>query len=246
MMETTIAPSIDTARNAISGSETTGARAAADLNFDTFLQLLTTQLRNQDPLSPLDGTAFTEQIATFSALEQQIATNDNLEKLLLNDSFSQQSAAIGLIGQEVLAPGNVGGLKDGILEFSYTQEEESVDTVIEIFDREGVRVAVLSGATEEGQHNGIWNGTNADGEAQPEGDYLLVVTAVNEEGDRIDTQTLTFQRVVGIQSEGNGVFLNFANGNSSLFSDTFTVRQSGDGLVNNEEPQSEEPQEGNA
>jgi flagellar basal-body rod modification protein FlgD len=57
------------------------ARSAFSEDFDTFLTLLTAQVENQDPLAPLDSTQFVEQLATFSALEQQVTTNDHLEKI---------------------------------------------------------------------------------------------------------------------------------------------------------------------
>lgn len=223
---TTIAPGLDsTVSNIENATSSTNARAAADLNFDTFLRLLTTQLQNQDPLNPLDGTQFTEQIASFSALEQQIATNANLEKMLQGQDFSQQSMAVGFIGKEVLATGNVASLENGKMEFAYSQKKDAAATSIEIFSPTGERVATIEGETAAGQHNIVWDGENEDGEAQPEGQYLIRVSSVDGEGTSVEPRTLTFQEVLGVRSDGEGnVFLGLPGDREISLSDQFTVR----------------------
>lgn len=219
-------PGLDTATTQIEkATGSSNARAAADLNFDTFLKLLTTQLKNQDPLNPLDGTQFTEQIASFSALEQQIATNSNLEKMLQGQDFSQQSMAVGFIGKEVLATGNLASLENGKMEFAYSQKKQAAASVIEIFNATGERVASLEGNTDIGQHTALWDGTNAAGEVQPDGNYLVRVSAVDSEGASVEPKTLTFQKVQGVRSDGQGgVFLALPGDREISLSDEFTVR----------------------
>jgi len=74
-------------------------RARLAENFDTFLSLLTTQLKNQDPLSPLDSNQFTQQIVQMTGVEQQLQTNDLLKKLVGNTA-SGVSTAVSLIGKK--------------------------------------------------------------------------------------------------------------------------------------------------
>lgn len=221
-----ILPGLDSATTQIErATGSSGARAAADLNFDTFLRLLTTQLKNQDPLNPLDGTQFTEQIASFSALEQQIATNANLEKMLQGQDFSQQSMAVGFIGKEVLAQGNVGSLDNGVLEFSYSQKKDATATAIEIFNGTGELVATLEGETSKGQHEAKWDGKNAAGEVQPDGEYLIRVSSVDGDGTSVEPKTLVFQQVDGVRSNGQGgVFLSLNGGREISLSEEFTLR----------------------
>lgn len=87
---------------AASASSVAGQTLSGD--FDSFIQLLTTQVTNQDPLEPIDSTQFVEQLATFSALEQQVATNAHLEAItgLIQGSIGGE-AAQGLLGQTVTA-----------------------------------------------------------------------------------------------------------------------------------------------
>src|SRR5882672_11737048 len=74
-------------------------------NFDTFLQLLTTQLKNQNPLDPLDTNQFTQQLVQFSSVEQQLKTNDYLSALVAGNTNSVQTAAVNFIGKTVTAGG---------------------------------------------------------------------------------------------------------------------------------------------
>src|SRR5882762_3413381 len=70
-------------------------------NFNTFLTMLTTQLKNQDPLSPLDTSQFTQQLVSFSEVEQQINTNMNLQQLIQLQTTNQAVAAAPLVGQNI-------------------------------------------------------------------------------------------------------------------------------------------------
>src|SRR6195952_4607818 len=82
----------------------TGAKTLAG-NFDTFLQLLTTQLKNQNPLSPMDTNQFTQQLVEFSGVEQQLKTNDFLSSLVSANANTTNSNAVGYIGKTVTASG---------------------------------------------------------------------------------------------------------------------------------------------
>src|SRR6187549_3297985 len=101
---------VDSVTNTTAVSGTGRARLAE--NFDTFLSLLTTQLKNQDPLAPMDSTQFTQQLVQMTGVEQQLLTNDLLEKLVSNTG-SGISTAVSLIGKEVRAESADAGLKGG-------------------------------------------------------------------------------------------------------------------------------------
>src|SRR6516164_5269967 len=88
-------------------------------SFDTFLSLLTTQLKNQDPLSPMDSTQFTQQLVQMTGVEQQLATNDLLKQLVANSNTSV-SSAVGLIGKEVNADTADAQLANGKAVWTYT------------------------------------------------------------------------------------------------------------------------------
>src|ERR1041384_4500918 len=90
-----------------SGVSSTPAASKAVLagNFDTFLQLLTTQLKNQNPLDPLDTNQFTQQLVQFAGVEQQLKTNDFLASLVQANANTTNSNAVNYIGKTVTASG---------------------------------------------------------------------------------------------------------------------------------------------
>src|SRR5215469_12889187 len=89
-------------------------------NFDTFLTMLTTQLKNQDPLSPVDTSQFTQQLVSFSEVEQQINTNKNLQQLLQLQTTDQAIAAAPLVGQTIQYNSATAPLANGQAAFEYT------------------------------------------------------------------------------------------------------------------------------
>src|SRR5689334_23087638 len=118
------------------GATDTGALGRARLaeNFDTFLSLLTTQLKNQDPLSPLDSNQFTQQIVQMTGVEQQLLTNDLLKKLVSNTG-SGVSTAVSLIGKEVRAESADAALKSGgSAQWTYSLDRAASDVKVEVLD----------------------------------------------------------------------------------------------------------------
>ncbi|MEO0962032.1 MAG: flagellar hook capping FlgD N-terminal domain-containing protein, partial [Pseudomonadota bacterium] len=106
---------------AAQSSQGAAASASSKLNtdFDTFLTLLTTQLKNQDPLEPLDSSEFTNQLVQFSSVEQNIATNQNLEQLLNLTFANFATDAVGYIGKEVVAESPTAILTNGTANWDY-------------------------------------------------------------------------------------------------------------------------------
>src|SRR5665213_1167428 len=91
------------ASSATSGASSSGSSSALSFtsNFNTFLTLLTTQLQNQDPLSPMDTNTFTQQLVSFSEVEQQIDTNNNLQNLIQLQTANEAISALPLIGDQI-------------------------------------------------------------------------------------------------------------------------------------------------
>src|ERR1700677_2198810 len=110
-----------TPTTSISTGSTTGSSAMDQLsgNFDTFLQLLTTQLQNQDPLDPMDSNQFTQQLVEFSQVEQQINTNTNLQTLITQGQSQSGAYATGYLGKTVTVSGGQGALTNGEATWNY-------------------------------------------------------------------------------------------------------------------------------
>src|SRR3954451_25033706 len=88
-------------------------------NFQAFLQLLTTQLQNQNPLEPLDTNQFTQQLVQFAQVEQQLRSNDQLETLVALQQTTQQTQALGFVGQTVAVDGSTQNLTNSFAKWSF-------------------------------------------------------------------------------------------------------------------------------
>ena len=146
-------------------------------NFDTFLTLLTSQLKNQDPLSPMDANEFTGQIVQMTGVEQQLLTNDLLQKLVSNTAGGLDTA-LGLIGKQVRAVTTDAALTNGKAEWVYKLDSDAADVKVEVLDARGQVVSATALAdVKAGDHDFTWNGKNALGQTLPDGTYTLRVSA---------------------------------------------------------------------
>lgn len=201
------------------------ASSAANLNFDTFIKLLTTQLQHQDPLNPMDGTQFTEQIATFSALEQQIATNSHLEKLVESDSFGAQALAVSYIGKEALVPSDSAELTNGEMNFSYTMEKRALASELRIVDNTGTTVKILDGELTQGTHQVTWDGLDEAGQPSPDGTYRIFIESAGADGNVVPVEIFSFAKIQAMETEGESINLITENGKTVNFNSVLQVRE---------------------
>ena len=150
-------------------------------NFTTFLQLLTTQLQNQDPLSPMDTNQFTQQLVEFAGVEQQMKTNDTLSTLVSLQQSAQTSQALSLVGATVVVNGTTAQLANGQATWSLTATQPATATVT-IRAPSGQTVYTATGAVNSGSQPFTWNGVGSDGTTWPAGNYTLTATAVTASG----------------------------------------------------------------
>jgi flagellar basal-body rod modification protein FlgD len=146
-------------------------------NFDTFLKLLTTQLQNQDPLSPMDTSQFTQQLVEYSQVEQQIGTNSNLQTLISQGTSQSASYATGYLGKTVTVSGGEGSLTNGQARWTYNLATAATSTTLSITDAHGNVVYGGSGPTAAGNNTVTWNGVDNAGNQLPDGTYTLAVKA---------------------------------------------------------------------
>ncbi|HEY8616440.1 flagellar hook assembly protein FlgD [Phenylobacterium sp.] len=186
------------------GTEATaGTRTRLAENFDTFLTLLTSQLRNQDPLSPMDSTQFTQQMVQMTGVEQQLLTNDLLNKLVAN-SNSGISTAVSLIGKDVRAVTDTTALKGGKSEWFYELDREAAEVKFEVIDANGKTVAskTVTGGDDiaAGEHKFAWDGKDITGRALPDGgQYKLRVTTKDTTGAAVPVSIYIQGLVAGVE-----------------------------------------------
>jgi flagellar basal-body rod modification protein FlgD len=190
----------------------TGSRDSIAGDFSSFLTLLTTQLKYQDPLSPMDTTQFTQQLAMFANVEQTANVNTNMKNLISVTQGSQAAAAINYIGKTVQVENPTGTLENGEAKYTYSLAGKSAATALVITNSLGRTVYSTTGETSSGSHTFAWNGKDKDGNDLPPGNYTLSVSAVDKDGAQINTTVGTLGTVVGIDSSTDGTINVVVNG----------------------------------
>jgi flagellar basal-body rod modification protein FlgD len=190
----------------------TGSRDSIAGDFNSFLTLLTTQLKYQDPLSPMDTTQFTQQLAMFANVEQTSNVNTNMKNLITVTKGSQAAAAIGYIGKTVQVDNPTATLENGAAKYTYSLAGKSDATALVITNSLGRTVYASAGETDSGSHNFVWNGKDKDGNVLPPGNYTLSVSAVDKNGAQINTTVGSLGTVDGIDSSTDGTINVVING----------------------------------
>jgi flagellar basal-body rod modification protein FlgD len=201
-----------------------GKASLAD-NFNTFLSLLTTQLKNQDPTAPLDSNQFTQQLVQMTGVEQQLNANDLLKQLVSNTS-SGISTAVTLIGKNVRAVSDTANLTNGQAQWTYNLDAQASDLKVEVLDANG-KVVHAEAPTDmkAGDHAFSWNGKDLTNTQLPNGGtYTLRVTATDSAGKAI-TETNFVQGVVTGVTQNNGSTSITVNGGPVDWSKVTSVEQ---------------------
>jgi flagellar basal-body rod modification protein FlgD len=161
-----------------SNSGTTSSSALTSLagNFNDFLSLLTTQLQNQDPTSPMDTSQFTSQLVQFTEVAEQISGNATLTSILGVDQTQQLTQASALVGQQVSFTGGTLPLQNGSAQVNF-QTASAGPVQVTVTNSSGVTVASQTVNATSGANTWSWNGTNSFGQQLPDGAYNVAVTA---------------------------------------------------------------------
>ena len=160
----------------------TQARQTLSANMDTFLKLLTSQLQNQDPLSPMDTNQFTQQLVMYSQVEQQIQTNDNLSSLIALQKTAAGSNAVSYLGRTAFTQGGDTSLTGGAANWRYTMPNDAATATLTVSDANGKTVYTAAADGDLGDHDFTWDGKNNSGVVQADGTYTLSITAKAADG----------------------------------------------------------------
>ena len=183
-------------------NDSTTSQAQLTGNLNTFLTMLTTQLKNQDPLAPTDSSQFTNQLVQYSEVEQQININSNLTTLINLQKTSSQATAVGYIGEGVSATSTDLPLQNGTSTFSYTLPSAATKISITLQDSSGNTVATMTAPDgSAGTHMVTWPGTTSSGTQLPDGQYTINVTASDSSGATVKATTSVYGTVTGVTSD---------------------------------------------
>jgi flagellar basal-body rod modification protein FlgD len=198
----------------------TSALAGLNNNFSDFLTLLMTQLKNQDPSSPMDSTQFTSELVQFSSVEQQINTNSSLTQLIQLTQASQVEQSASMIGKPVTVTSSQLSLQDGKAGIKFnTPTSEPV--AIAVYNAAGAQVQTATLTSSAGSNSWTWNGKNAVGTTLPDGPYKVTVTALGVDGTKSQvpftvtgTATAVQNNAGTVQVQMGGLTLPFSAVNS--------------------------------
>lgn len=212
----TTAAATTAASQTTSSSDSTGALTGAigdTMGKEDFLNLLVTQLRYQDPMSPEDPKDFVAQLAQFSSLEQQINVNKQLENLgeLLKTFTDSQNMAQGvsLLGKTVTGSGSQITVSGGqASEASFQLPSDAQALVVGIFDVSGQQVRILNlGAQSAGTCTFAWDGKDSDGNKVADGTYSYQVAAQNKDGQALQVDTYFTGKVEKVYQDSQGIWV---------------------------------------
>lgn len=188
-------------------SKTDAASGQLATDFNDFLILLTVQLQNQDPLSPMDTTEFTNQLVAFAGVEQQINTNQKLDSLVALGLGSALGSAQSYVGKEisyVSSEFNHTGMPSKI---KYSLASEAVTSKISIYDESGKVVYSAEAGKTAGVHNFVWDGSlTAGGKAAP-GTYEVKIDALDINGEAIQATSVVSGVVRGTETQNGQIFV---------------------------------------
>jgi flagellar basal-body rod modification protein FlgD len=176
-----------TATNANGTTTSSDAFNQLSGNFQTFLTLLTTQLKNQDPTSPMDSNEFTQQLVEYSQVEQQINTNTNLQTLISQGSSNASAMTVGYLGKNVSVTNGNASLTNGTAAWTYNLGTASASTTLSVTNSAGTVVYTGAGSVTAGNNSFNWNGQDNNGNQLADGTYKLSVTATDSSGNAITT-----------------------------------------------------------
>lgn len=203
-----------------SNAENSSSLSAAS-DFDTFLQLLTAQLENQDPLNPLESTDFVAQLASFSAVEQQILTNSNLSDIMSSLSVTRTSEAAQWLGKEVLAPASA-RYEGAPIEVVVSPDADASHSHLEVSDISGNVLASLP--IPPGTTTFNWDGqVNGGGDASF-GDYNFTVIDFDGEKQIGSTPGMVFSTITEILLDQGETYLVFGDGSQTKLNETSRLR----------------------
>lgn len=188
-----------------SSSSASNAMQSIAGNFDTFLQLLTTQLQNQDPLDPMDATSFTQELVQFASVEQQVDMNTNMQTLISLQQATEATQAMQYLGANVTLTGTTATLSNATnspATWSLNSPSPATGNVT-ITNSSGQTVYTGTVSLNSGTQTYTWSGQSSSGVTEPDGQYTLAISATNANGQSVTVSPQVTGTVTGINLSQN-------------------------------------------
>ncbi|MGA8180941.1 MAG: flagellar hook assembly protein FlgD [Desulfobacterales bacterium] len=204
-------PAVNTSYNTSStAADQTSSNSNTDkLGMDQFLNLFIAQLKNQDPLNPMDTSEFTAQLAQYSSVEQLYGMNSKLTDIENTlSSQGDQRDSLGYIGKTVKADDDTMTLDNGTVQTGSYSLDGSGNVTIDVYDSDGQRVRTLyPGIEDKGEHAVNWDGRDDAGNMVGDGAYTFEITARDANGLSVASNTYISGEVTGITYKNGQPYL---------------------------------------
>jgi flagellar basal-body rod modification protein FlgD len=200
-----------------------GTESAAALQ-NNFMTMLITQMKNQDPLNPMDNAQVTSQLAQLSTVSGIGQTNSTLASLMSTMQATQSMQAANLIGKSVVVPGDAVTLSSGTGQFGVNLDSAATNAQAVITNSSGTVVDTMNlGALPSGMSAINWNGKTTSGATAPDGQYTFTVSAVNGAAT-VNATALSVGQVASVSTNGTaGAQLNIPNLGPTSFSSVLQI-----------------------
>ncbi|SIQ44598.1 flagellar basal-body rod modification protein FlgD [Paracoccus thiocyanatus] len=220
MVSMNTAPAVNVAAAAMGQGAYSSAEAASTSQFEVFLKMLTTQIKNQDPLNPMESTEFAVQLATFSGVEQQVQTNALLANLLNNINGGELGQLSNWIGREVRSSAPV-WFEDAPLTLAV--ENNGGPATLVTRDASGNAVLRQDVGTFSGEMT--WTGMKDNGSRLPGGFYSFQIEETGSDGGITTRNVEAYSRVVGVELKPAGAELLVSGGGLLAASEVTALRE---------------------
>ena len=201
MTSVTAAPS-----TTASTTQSPNALSSLSSNFGDFLNLLMTQLKNQDPSSPMDANSFTTELVQFSSVEQQINTNSGLSQLIQLQQESNVTQASAILGKQVSVQSSQMPLQNGTGTLNFTAPSNGPVTIT-VTGATGNTLQQATVDASSGANSWTWNGANGSGQTQPDGAYTVTVTSAGSGGAGTSLPFTVVGTATGVNTQSSTVTL---------------------------------------
>jgi flagellar basal-body rod modification protein FlgD len=187
-------------------------KSKKELGQDEFLTLLTTQLANQDPLSPADSQAFVAQLSQFASLEQLKGMTTSMQNMALSQTANTSAQMVSLIGKSIMIPTDKVdlGASGPSHEFGFELADRATSVTVSIRNESGKVVREIEmGGNDSGKHSIDWDGLDDNGLPLDSGEYSVFVEAEDVDGNAVQTQSYSWRRVQGVSFDGGSPRLQY-------------------------------------
>lgn len=184
--------------------------SAAQQSQDQFLQLLVTQMQNQDPLNPMDNSEFTNQLTQFSQLEEMQNMNSQMQESMIYTQSLNNTMMLGLVGKNATVEGNLVEVNGDNISSNRVNVTTGGIITVEVKDDAGNVVRTYETTSEAGWNDISWDGKDDDGDTVADGNYTLGITAQDNAENDVSFTSFMTGVVDSIRFENNLVLVNMA------------------------------------